>query len=223
MTDPIQPLIPLLFVFNTSQRVTRDISQTLTQFPNNFIYNSTTSLSFETYPEDIYTTPLIREHHDSSLYYIDTHSLVVYSEEPPFSIPFTSLTTRSDTFQKTSILTISISISLMSLQPSSIIFKKKTTFYLNMFLTLLPYKTFFKRNLFLIFLILNNFALFEIILTIGLPPIFFKFIIFNTNSFKILPSIQKPKNKFRYTLFSFENSFDIITNSFGTRNSKMLV
>ena len=100
MTDPIQPLIPLPFVFNTSQRITRDVSQTLTQFLNNLIYNSTTPLSFETYPEDIYTTPLIREHHDSYLYYIETHSLVLNSEEPPFSIPFTSLINRSDTFRK---------------------------------------------------------------------------------------------------------------------------
>ena len=100
MTNPIQPLIPLPFVFNTYQRVTRDISQTLTQFLTNLIYNSTTPLSFETYPEDIYTTPPFREHHDFYLYYIDTHSLVANSEEPPFSIPFTSLTTRSDTFRK---------------------------------------------------------------------------------------------------------------------------
>ena len=126
-------------------------------------------------------------------------------------------------FEKTFILTIFISQLLMSLQPFSIIFKKKITFYLSMFLTLLPYKTFSKRNLFLIFLILNNFALLKIIRTIGLPPIFFKFIIFNTNSFRILPSIQKQKNKPRYTLFSSENSLDIITNSFGTRNSKMPV
>ena len=100
MTDPIEPLIPLPFVFNTPQRVTRDVSQTLTQFLNNLIYNSTTPLSFETYPEDIYTAPLIREHHDSYLYYIETHSLVLNSEEPPFSIPFTSLKNRSDTFRK---------------------------------------------------------------------------------------------------------------------------
>ena len=100
MTDPIQPLIPLPFVFNTSHRITRDVSQTLTQFLNNLIYNSTTPLPFETYPEDIYTTPLIREHHDSYLYYIETHSLVPNSEEPPFSIPFTSLINRSDTFRK---------------------------------------------------------------------------------------------------------------------------
>ena len=99
MTDP-KPLIPLPFASPTSQRITREISQTLTQFLNNLIYNSTTPLSFETYPEDIYTTPLIREHHDSYLYYIDTHSLVPNSEEPPFSIPFTSPTTHTDTFRK---------------------------------------------------------------------------------------------------------------------------
>ena len=93
-------LLPLSFAVNTSQRITRDTSHTLIQFLNNLIYDSTTPLSFETYPEDIYTTPLIREHHDSFLYYIDTHLLISNSDEPPFSIPFTSPTTRSDTFQK---------------------------------------------------------------------------------------------------------------------------
>ena len=100
MNDSTPPLIPLPFIFNTTQRITRDISHTLIQFLNNLIYNSTTPLSFESYPEDIYTTPLIREHHDSYLYYIETHSLVADSDEPPFSIPFTSSTTRSDTFRK---------------------------------------------------------------------------------------------------------------------------
>ena len=222
MTDPIQPLIPLPFVFNSSQRVTRDISQTLTQFLNNLIYNSTTPLSFETYPEDIYTIPLIREHHDSYLFYIDTLSLVANSEELPFSIPFTSSIIALILFEKTSILIIFISQLLMSLQHSSYIYKKKITIYLNMFLTLLPYKTFSKKNLFLTFLILNNFVLLKIIRIIGLLLIFFKFTIFNINSFRILPSLPKQKNKFRYTLFFFENFSDIITNSFGTQNSKML-
>ena len=99
MTDS-HLFLPLRFASNTSQRITRDTSHTLIQFLNNLIYNSTTPLSFETYPEDIYTTPLIREHHDSYLYYIDTHSPIPNSDEPPFSIPFTSPTTRSDTFQK---------------------------------------------------------------------------------------------------------------------------
>ena len=117
---------------------------------------------------------------------------------------------------------IFISQLLMSLQPSSNIYKKKITFYLNMFLILLLYKTFSKKNIFLTFLILNNFVLLKIIPTIGLLPIFFKFIIFNINSFRILPSLPKQKNKFKYTLFSFENFSGIITNSFGTQNSKML-
>ena len=222
MTDPIQPLIPLPFVFNTSQRVTRDISQTLTQFLNNLNYNSTTPLSFETYPEDIYTIPLIREHHDSYLYYIDTHSLVANSEEPPFSIPFTSSTNRSDTFRKNiypNIIYISIANIFTTFLKNV---QEKQTFYLNMFLTLLPYKTFSKKNLLLTFLILNNSVLLKITPTIGSLPIFFKFTIFNINSFRILPSLPKQKNKFRYTLFSFENFSDIITNSFGTQNSKML-
>ena len=66
MSDPPSPLNPRPFVCNnTSQRITRELSQFLSKFPNNLIYNSTAPLSFETYPEDIYTIPLIREHHDS--------------------------------------------------------------------------------------------------------------------------------------------------------------
>ena len=66
MSDPPSPLIPLPFVCeNTSQRITRDISHTLSKFLDNLIYNIIAPLSFETYPENIYTTPLIREHHDS--------------------------------------------------------------------------------------------------------------------------------------------------------------
>ena len=145
MTDPIQPLIPLPFVFNTSQRVTRDTSQTLTQFLNNLIYNSTTHLPFETYPEDIYTFPLISEHHDSYLYYIDTRSLIANTEEIPFSIPFTSLTTRSDTFRK-NIYPNKFYIPIANIFTTFLNHLQKKIFYLNMFLTLLLYMTFSKRN-----------------------------------------------------------------------------
>ena len=222
MTEPIQPLIPLPFVFNTSQRVTRDISQTLTQFLNNLIYNSTTPLSFETYPEDIHTIPLIREHHDSYLYYIDTHSLFENSEEPPLSIPFTSFTNRSDTFRK-NIYPNNIYISIANVF---------TTFlnHLQEKNNLLPKHIF---NPSFLHDLLQKESLFDLpkieqFRTIEnnphhcLLPIFFKFTIFNINSFRILPSLPKQKNKFRYTLFSFENFFDIITNSFGSQNSKML-
>ena len=100
MSDPPSSLIPLPFVCdNTSQRITRELSQTLSKFLNNLIYNSTAPLSFETYPEDIYTIPSfvnIMTH----LYYIDTHSVVETPDEPPFSIPFTSPINQSDTFRK---------------------------------------------------------------------------------------------------------------------------
>ena len=211
MTDS-HLLLPLPFASTSSQRITRDISHTLLQFLNNLIYNSTTPLSFETYPEDIYTTPLIREHHDSYLYYIATHSLLPNSDEPPFSIPFTSPTTHCDTFQK-NIHPNNIQIPIAHVFTTFLNnLQEKITFYLNMFLTLPPFKNFFKRNLFLTFLILNNFALLKIILTIGLPQIYFKFITFNINFSKILPSIKIPKNKFKYTPFFFANFSDIITN-----------
>ena len=223
MTDPIQPLIPLPFVFNTSQRVTRDISQTLTQFLNNLIYNSTTPLSFEL-TRTIFIQPLLFVNIMTLIYTILTPILLLQIlKNPHFLFPLLLSQLALIPFEKTFILTIFISQLLMFLQPLSIIFKKKITFYPNMFSTILPYKTFSIRNLFLIFLILNSFALLKIVPTIGLPPIFFKLIIFNTNSFRIFSSIQIQKNKSRYTLSSFENSLDIITNSFGTRNSKMPV
>ena len=101
MPDPPSPLFPLPFVCdNTSQRITREHAQTLSKFLNNLIYISTAPLWFETYPEDTYTILLIREHHDSYLYYIDTRSLVETHVEPPFSIPFTSPINHSDTFRK---------------------------------------------------------------------------------------------------------------------------
>ena len=101
MTDPPSPLIPFPFVCNNaSQRITREISHSLSKFLNNPFYNSTVPLSFETYPDDIDTFPIIREHNDSYLYYIDNHSLVANPDEPPFSIPFTSPINNSDTFSK---------------------------------------------------------------------------------------------------------------------------
>ena len=46
---------------------TRRIKESITTLIENLRYNMTTPLSFETYPEDYYTAPLIREHHDSYL------------------------------------------------------------------------------------------------------------------------------------------------------------
>ena len=204
LSDPPSPLVPLPFVCNnTSQRTTREISHTLSKFLNNLIYTSTARLSFETYPEDIYTIPLIREHHDSYFYYIDTHSLVASPEEPPFSIPFTSPINHSDTFRK-NIHYIFIFPLRMYLPPFLKTSKKNIIFYLNMFLIHPQSKPFFRRNLFLISLILKNSAILKTTLTTGLLLIFSKFIIFNTNFFKISLSIQVLKNKSRYTFFSWK-------------------
>ena len=217
MTDP-KLLIPLPFTFNTSQRITREISQTLNQFLNNLIYNSTTPLSFETYPEDIYTTPLFREHHDSYLYYIDANPLVPNPEDPPFSIPFTSPTTHSDTFRK-NIYPNNINVSIAHVFTAFLNhLQEKKIFYLNIFLTLPPYKTFFKKNPFLTFLILNNFALLKIILTIGLLPIFFKFIISSINFFsKCYTQYKNQRTKIQiYSLFLrkfFRHNYQLVWHS----------
>ena len=101
MFDPPPPLLPLPFSFDdTHHRLSRDIAHTLTKFLKNLIYNSTVLRSFETFPEKIYTTSLIREHHDSYLYYIDRHSVVETLDEPSFSIPITSPLNPNETFRK---------------------------------------------------------------------------------------------------------------------------
>ena len=99
MTDP-PTLISLLFSFDvTHQRLLRDTAQVLTKLLKSLFYGSTAPLYFEPYPEDITTTPLIREHQDSYLYYIDTRSLVEIHVEPSFSIPFTSPLNGKETFR----------------------------------------------------------------------------------------------------------------------------
>ena len=67
---------------------TRGVKKSITKFIDNLRYNIATTLPFETYPEDIFTTPLIREHHDSYLYHIETHSLTQDVNSTPFSIIF---------------------------------------------------------------------------------------------------------------------------------------
>ena len=96
MTDP-PTLISLLFSFDvTHQRLLRDIAQVLTKLLKSLIYGSTAPLSFEPYPEDVYTTPLIREHQGLYLYYIDTRSLVETHVEP-FLVGAFSLKEKSPT------------------------------------------------------------------------------------------------------------------------------
>ena len=45
------------------------------------------------------TIPLIRDHHDTYLHYIDTRSLVETTDEHPCSISFTSPLNSTETFR----------------------------------------------------------------------------------------------------------------------------
>ena len=101
MDDPPPPLIPFRFSFDESHsRISRDTTQILTKYLKNLVLYSTVPISFETYLEDVYTKLLIREHHDSYLYFLDTQLLVETPDEPSFSIPFTSPLNSTETFGK---------------------------------------------------------------------------------------------------------------------------
>ena len=86
-----------------------------------------------------------------------------------------------------------------------------------MFLTLPPYKTFFKKKHFLTFLILNNSALLKRILIIGLPQMFFKFIIFNIIFFQNLTLNTKTKEQIQiYSLLLrkfFRHKYQLVWHS----------
>ena len=99
---PPPPLIRLPFAIDPFRsRLSRENTNILTRFLEHLIYNSTVPLSFGSYSEDIYTISLIRQHHDSCLFYIDTNSLTFNPDEPPFSLPFTSPLHATNTFRKT--------------------------------------------------------------------------------------------------------------------------
>ena len=101
MDDKPPPLIPLpVSIHDSHSRLSCDTTQILTKFPKNPIINSTAPLSFETYPEDINTIPLIREQFDSCFFYIDTHSLVEIPDEPSFPTPLASPLNSTKTFRK---------------------------------------------------------------------------------------------------------------------------
>ena len=87
MTEATSLLILLpIFYYDTQHRLSQEIKQTRIKFLTNLVYNSTLLLPFETYPNDLHITPLIREHehHDSDLCYIDTDSLTETRDEHLF-------------------------------------------------------------------------------------------------------------------------------------------
>ena len=62
-------LIPLLFLFDdTHHRLSRETKPHPTKFLNNLIYKSTVPLLCETYSQDLYITPSIREHEETYIF-----------------------------------------------------------------------------------------------------------------------------------------------------------
>ena len=186
LNDQPPPLLLLSFSINDLHSdLSPETTYSLTKCIENPIYNTTVPLSFKTYPEVIYTTLLIREHHDSYLYYIDTHSLVETTDEPSFSVPSLLLLTPMKPFVKTSTPLMFIFLSLMFSPHSSSISQKRRNSYLNVLPFPLLYKHSSKKKPFFTFPILKNFALLKRNPIIGLLPLFSKFTIFNINVFKI--------------------------------------
>ena len=68
----------------------------------NLIYNSTNSLPFETKLNNIYSIPLIREHHDAYLYFISSKICEANYSDTSFNINFVPVpNVNSKTFSKT--------------------------------------------------------------------------------------------------------------------------
>ena len=101
MSDPLSPLLPLPFAFDdTHHRLTRDAAQILSKFLKTFIYNSTVPLSFEIFSRKIFTLYPSSVNITTHISITLTHSVVETTDEPSFSIPFTSPLNLSDSFRK---------------------------------------------------------------------------------------------------------------------------
>ena len=103
MNDQPPCLLQLLYsIHDSHSRVSLETTKKLTKFHKNRIYISTVPLSLEAYPEDIYTLPVMREHHDSYLSYRDTLSLVETSDDSSFPFLLLFPLTPMGPFVKTS-------------------------------------------------------------------------------------------------------------------------
>ena len=77
-------MIPTPFTFTTEKRQNRSLIQDVTPFLNNIIFQYTNPLPFETEPHILHTIPLVREHCDSYLYYIQYKTLDITPSQTPF-------------------------------------------------------------------------------------------------------------------------------------------
>ena len=117
MTDSTPPLIPLPFVFNTSQRVTRDISQTLIYFLT-ILSISPPLLFLLKLTRKIFIQPLLFVNIMTLIYIIlKPLLLLLILKNPHFIFPSLHSQLALKPFEKTFTLTIFISQLLMSFQP----------------------------------------------------------------------------------------------------------
>ena len=94
-------ILPPPFTISPEKTLSRNLTKDITPFLHNLIYNSTKPLPFENHPIDIYSFPLIREHHDSYLYYIYSKQTTHETDDPTIKITFPPLSNfNTDTFTK---------------------------------------------------------------------------------------------------------------------------
>ena len=95
-------MLPIPFTVSSQYRHVRSLTQDITPFFNNLIFQYTNPLTFETEPHSISTIPLLREHLDSYLYYFRYKTLEVTSSQQPFQIIFNPVkNVNSGTFLRT--------------------------------------------------------------------------------------------------------------------------
>ena len=77
-------MLPTPFLLSSDQRKKRSLTQDVIPFLNNIIFQYTNPLSFETEAQSLHTTPLIREHCDTYLYYFQHKTLELTTPQTPF-------------------------------------------------------------------------------------------------------------------------------------------
>ena len=81
-------MLPTPFTVSNDKRQNRSLIQYVTPFLQNIIFQYTNPLPFETEPHILHTIPLIREHCDSYLYYIQYKTLDITPSQTPFQVIF---------------------------------------------------------------------------------------------------------------------------------------
>ena len=84
-------MLPPPFVLSTDKKQNRSLTQDVTPFLNNIIFQYTNQLPFEIEPHTIHTIPLAREHCDSYLYYIRYKTLEITLSQNLFQVVFNPL------------------------------------------------------------------------------------------------------------------------------------